>query len=707
MKRALSLLRAVLCVTLLVSWASVARAEVRMTVSPLFGVEAPPADAWNAFTVRLDSTEPAVVRGTVEISTEEPKGQTPGSSAPFSLSPGGSALVRLPTHAMTGWTAKITARTDAGKVLAEAEIRSGSRQDPVLVDVASPSKLTPLRGAKMSLRHDPFGRSAGAQLVTGSIWADPTTGDPILPEHAAEWGAATVVVIPSDTLARVTGPELEALVGYVLAGGTLAVHIRRPEDLRAPALVAMVGAELRDAGAAKHLASLRSATILRDATSGSAYTPPMPPPAYDPDDDESAPVVPPPVPTSPGKKPVVPTFVTPGTTIRDALVTYGGGNLVPSDFGATTAYGLGEVHILPFDPGAPGTLDDAWVQSRLVELTRHAWDRRAAVIFPQGSSGNDRSSASNDVRRQLDPNESSRWAIVVAALLLLAYSVVAGPLNFGMASRAGKPLRALLALPALSFGLFLIIVALGALAKGVRGEARRLSLTEASGGMTKGTIRRYRGLFTPQARAMTVRASDTGAVIDVAGESSSRPRLVVERGGLRLEKLATLPWQTVVVREDALQPLGGGVALVREAGDDVRVVNRTARALRSVLVAVPGRGIFHHARLADGGSIRGTDGNKVVGYYPGSRTLSGGMVIHDLSAYTFQTQWDGDAPGLHGAWSALAEAARSSASRDWWPTDQPVVLAQIEGGEGVMVDGGLRVERDRALLRVVGWGGNP
>ena len=42
-------------------------------------------------------------------------------------------------------------------------------------------------------------------------------------------------------LSRLVGAELDALAGYVLAGGTLAINIVRPEDLRHPTLVSLVG----------------------------------------------------------------------------------------------------------------------------------------------------------------------------------------------------------------------------------------------------------------------------------------------------------------------------------------------------------------------------------------------------------------------------------------------------------------------------------
>jgi hypothetical protein len=64
-----------------------------------------------------------------------------------------------------------------------------------------------------------------------------------------------------------------------------------------------------------------------------------------------------------------------------------------------------------------------------------------------------------------------------------------------------------------------------------------------------------------------------------------------------------------------------------------------------------------------------------------------------------------DAPGLGEAWAAMEEAAGDAV--DWFPEGVPVLLAQIDGGEGRASDSGLRIESDRLLVRIVGFGGKP
>jgi hypothetical protein len=66
---------------------------------------------------------------------------------------------------------------------------------------------------------------------------------------------------------------------------------------------------------------------------------------------------------------------------------------------------------------------------------------------------------------------------------------------------------------------------------------------------------------------------------------------------------------------------------------------------------------------------------------------------------------EADAPGLGEAWHALEEAADTTS--DWFPGDVPVLLEQLDGGDGRASDAGLRLESDRLLVRVVGYGGKP
>lgn len=669
-------------------------ADVKMTVQPILGMNAPPGAGFSELVVRLVSTETLPVRGRLSASTEAPSFRSKGpgnvTEADFVLAPNATTTLRVPVVAESSWQVEVIARSADGVELARDSIRTFSHEQPLIVDLRVPSRLPAVLSGLTIHPHRPTpsasGRSGGgAALVASTVAVDPTTGDPLLPDRPTGYTQATVVCVPSDVLTRMVGAELDALVGYVLAGGTLAITVARPEDLRHPTLTSFVGGAIEPSGNAAHLArhAVRIVPPDEDSSSGSTPTPPSPPLG--------------------GSSPRTgaPRLVTPGPTTREALRGYAGGNLIPSDFGATAAYGLGEVHLLAFDAGDPTQAQDPWVAGTLAELGTHAWDRSTSVVAPLGA-GISRSLL-QDIRKQLDPNEGSRWAIFVAAFLLLGYSAIAGPWNFLSASRAGKPLRALKWLPVLSLGTFGLVVALGFVSRGFRGQARRLSLLELSGGMARGPIHRYRGFFTPQATTMKVSTTTMGAVIEAPLDETTGPRAVLHRDGIRLENVATLPWETVVVREEDLATLGQGITLGRRADGDVDVVNKSGRSLRGVLVHVPSRGLYFHGLVKDGVSFAATSGARLG--MPSHPTSYSSRGLFD--GFSADTELDGLSPGLTDAWRAFERSATRAGAPHFWPAEQPVLIAQADGGEGETKDSGLRIDRDRLLVRVIGFGGAP
>jgi len=392
--------------------------------------------------------------------------------------------------------------------------------------------------------------------------------------------------------------------------------------------------------------------------------------------------------------------------VDNGLSGYSGGNLRPTLYGAATSYGLGEVHILAFDPTEAPGVDDPWVQSRMIELLRHAWDRREFIVAPHGAAFPDEYRMKS-VFEVLDPNQSSRWAIVIAAILLLIYAGIAGPLNFMRAARQHRPLRALRVLPILSLATFLALVVLGIAAKGWTGRARHLTLIEATPGMTRGTACRYRAFFTSGSRKLTVRATDAGSVLDTATEprAGASRSLVADRDGMQLVDLSTMPWETLIVREDGFASLGAGVSVLRDPNDEIRITNRMARDLRAVLVIVPppvrgaARKVYFLPRIEDGESKRASEGT-VVPFEP---WRSGGTTLTESDLVTVRKEMDRESTGLVAAWNAVGTVAERNV--DWWPDDIPIVLAQVDGGEGSPEDSGLRLDSDRVLLRLVGYGG--
>ena len=345
-----------LCLTL-VAASGEARADLKMTPAPLLGPGAVVSDGWVPFAVRLESTEKSPVKATLRVS---PTGGQPGqrSEALVTLLPGSSSVVRLPVRLAGAWSVQFQLVAESGKELAGESVRTGGRNAPLLFDMQTPARLpASLQGLRVPVGYSPDGShgSRAPQIQVSAAWADPASGDLVLPQRAAEWMAVTAVVAPSDALARLGGGDLEALGDFVLAGGTLAVVVKRPEDLRqgvpaggagrppprgrpgrAPEAI-LLG---RSRGGRGLVVEGRRAGRPAAAAEGGAGGP--------------------------------------GKAVSEGLVEYAGGTLRQSDFGASAPYGLGEIHLLAFDPSKAPEVDDPWVKSRLIELTRHAWDRRAS-----------------------------------------------------------------------------------------------------------------------------------------------------------------------------------------------------------------------------------------------------------------------------------------------------------------------------------------
>ncbi len=603
--------------------------------------------------------------------------------APYAVAAGASVSVALPVDvAPYGQLNVRVVDKDHGEIAASG-FSATDTSSVVLFDTSGSQLKGAINETPVTPTYEESSRSArgggsGVTLGVALPRVDVATGDPVLPDRAALYDATDAVLVRSDTLARLKGPELAALTNFVLAGGTIAIAVTRPEDVRNPTVTALVGGE-----------------VVQTAVSSEALRPLVLP---------GAPA------GSSGRD--VPVGLAPGEEMSKALGGFRGGNLRGSAYGNSAPYGLGEVHLLAFDPTRKPALDDNWVKVRMIDLTRRAYDRRANVIFRPGAY--EESYALQRVRKLLDPNESSRWAIAAAALLLLVYAVIAGPINYSIAARRNKPLSALRVLPILSAITFFVIVGIGMLAKGVNGRARHVSLVEAGAGMPKATIRRYRGFFASRAKELTVRTTDPSSLLRtaiVAEPGEAEDRLVVDREGARLENVNALPWQTLVMREDGAVSLGEGIAIVKNQDGTVTVKNRAGRDLRGAILRMPGGDFRYFARIADG-EVTSVSAGRDIGADPRDRAwlsgvtgthLAGATVIYGINSSSIGDVVDEDVPGLGAAWGAIEEAGERDSS--WFLGDVPVLIGQLEGGEGRTTDSGLRLESDRMLVRVVGFGG--
>lgn len=712
---------------------------VAVAVAPIFGPEPTVGGGWYDVLVRVDNPGTTTKKGSLELYDATPWMAREGAlvtHAPFNVPPGQTAMVTLETHGAGYGSASmaVRARDEGGAEMLSVPLTANTNEAPVLLDIDEPSKLgivmrgwpaTVTFGTPVAYGASPYGGAMGGAPAAAIAFAAPqfdhATGDPILPTRAAGYGAVTVVVVHSAELARLRREPLDALVSWVAAGGTLAVIPNRPEDLRGPPLAALAGGDIVSGPPAPGLLSLP--TLRRPAAApglgagfggglGGAGTPVAPPT----DEDEG-------IRWNPGAPPApgdflpirtstlhpTPMHLGPRAAVAAKLSGYSGGTLAATVFGSTSTYGLGEVHLLPFDPTAAPALDDPWVLGRMSDLVNHAWDRRAPLVFPPASVPH-AMWRGDDVRRALDPNENFRPALGFAAIVLALYSVFVGPVTFLRARRKGRPLAPLKWTPIWSAAAFGSIVLAGLAVKGWTGRSRQVAFVETGAGFNRGAVRRFRGFFTSETRSLRIAATDSASVIDVVrfgSVSTQSSSLAVDRDGLALDHIMSLPWQTLVVREDGFMDFAGPVAVLRNdlpTGPNVDVVNHTGKDLKDVVVWVPGDGAHWFAELKNGATVSSSMGTLAMSAASRRAAAAGSMTVHMLETTSLVAglpKADGDR--LQKTWRIVETAADENA--DWWPDDVAVVLAEMVDPQHPPSDSGLRLESLRLLMRVVGYGG--
>ena len=718
--------------------AEAVKSSLRVHAAPIFGSEVSLGSGWGEVVASIENVGGTTRRGTISLRSAVPWGNGPSvtTHAPFSVTPGRTAIVKLPTHGLAyqSPTYTIEVTSDSGVLVASITLPTGSTETPLLVDVDEPSRLAvSMRNWPLSLDWVPVGVMGSSGFVYGgspvvgrtttlSVGApsfDRATGDPILPEHPGGYSSATVVLIHSDALARLDAAALQSLADWVIAGGSLAVVPSRADDLRGGSLSAFIGGAATTSPPSPVLLTLP--TTPRPAGPGTLGKPPT-----DDSDDDSTPPIHYEVPQNAAPNPFLPISTAPAdassnpfllaraTTagrgpspaIRALLTGYSGGNLTPSIFGASAAYGMGEVHLLAFDPSVAPLVDDPWVQSRVVDLVTHAWDRRSMNAIQLGA-GQSNTGDIDAIRRALDPNENFRPALAIAAILLILYSIVSGPVIFMQATKRGRPLAPLKWAPVASAVMFTTLVVVGLAGKGWRGRARHVALIEVGAGVSRGAIRRFRGFFTSDTRKLAIGATTSESVLSVtSSDSQDKSELSIDRGGMTIENVTSLPWQTIVAREDGVIDLKSGVSILTNPDGSIDVANHTGSELDDLLVYSPKDGLHYLGSLKDGARANSTSGVLLLPTSLRHISTVATMTVHSLDAANLGSSLDAKTHArLSETWLPVESAVGESV--DWLPDDVPAVMAEIKGGEGVKHDSGLSVESDHLLLRVVGRGGAP
>lgn len=693
---------------------SKAHRRVSMVVEPIFGTDVAPSSGWNELSILVDNREDGAIKGTLENLAERYSSPAVGQvSTTIEVPAHGKARVRFPVR-IGGYgsgNVQLVLRDERGDEIASRTVAATHNPPPTLVEWSTSHRLAvELRGHALPVT---VVKSSSARLRVGSPTLDPTSGEPILPSSPAAYGDIDAMLVSSADLAHVKGQELAALAGWVLAGGTLAVVPTRPEDLRTEPLTRFMGGEARPGPVPRALYTLPALGSLGAGDADDS------PPATRLNFRGDAPPIVPLLGNAPdGPGGVLPirgdsllgTAPAPGATgtsaapspFQERFAGYRGGNLREGRFGAVASYGLGEVHVLAFDALSPSAGSDRWVLARVLELSAMAYTRRSIRAMPANDMNENVSHDS--VRRALDPNENFRGALGVSALLLVVYAILAGPVLHLRAQKRGKPLEPMTRLPFLAAGTFGLIVLVGLTAKGFHGRARHLSLVETGAGTTRATGLSYRGFFASRAEQLTLRAHGPGAMLarlEVGESSPDHYRL--DREGLALEKMAALPWQTVVVQESGfLYDLPGSISVRRQADGELHVKNGTTHALNDVVLGMGSHATYFKS-IAPGAAVKETDGQRLGPSYRETATYAT-PVVHRLQGYLLRNVVPGpDGERLAATWE-LAETA--AAGSDFWPDENPVLIAELDAPDRAKDDSGLVLESERVLVRVVGEGGD-
>lgn len=662
---------------------SPAKRALVLTVDPVFGSDVAPSPGWNEVVVTVENHEAAPFVGTVENTSDRYGSQAVGIvSAAVNVPARGQAKLKLPVRLAPYGSSNFNVRlvTANGDEVARRSTTVVQHPSPTLIEWSASRRLgVEVRGNALPITG--VSPSVVNRLRVGEPTFEPLSGDAILPDSPAAYVGVDVMLMTSADLAHVKGSELAALAGFVLGGGTLAIVPTRAEDLRTAPLSTFLGGDARRSSTPAELLSIRGG--MRSVPSGPKGAAPLS-----------------------GRGPVgTETFEdTRGADLLERLTGYTGGNLHDERFGAAASYGLGEVHLLGFDPLAQENASDPWIHARVIELVARAYNRRSLRAFPardeeRGDDGRD------TIRQALDPNENFRGALGISAIVLVLYAILAGPVLHLRARKRQKPFEPLIGAPLLSAGTFVLLVVVGLAAKGFRGQARHIAFVETGAGMGRATGVSYRGFFSSRAEQLTLRSIGPQAMIARAERGEQEPdRFVKDRDGLVLQSLAALPWQTVVVRESGyLYDLTGSVDVRRMPDGHLKIRNHLKSALRDVVVGDGARGTYF-ATVAAGATVMDSDGRALPPRYRDTTSYTS-TPIHRLTSYLLRDAIQGPEGMRVAATWEMAEALAQGS--DFWSDSTPVLLAEIELPKAKGTDSGLRLESERVLLRVLGEGGTP
>jgi hypothetical protein len=356
--------------------------------------------------------------------------------------------------------------------------------------------------------------------------------------------------------------------------------------------------------------------------------------------------------------------------------------------GGTVPFGGGTVYAF-----APGE-DSASARGVSDEVRRASESRDTSFVDDPSANGYQ----FDQMRRALDPNENFRPALGMAALVLIFYSIVIGPVLYRRARKRKKPLELLYTLPLASAAAFVLILGLGVFTKGLHGRSRRLTFVDLTSGEAEGSARTFRAFYSNRSSSFDIAASGPGALPRLAhtglsGEGEETVRL--EGDTATLANVTLPPWQTAIVIEDGKSSIDGAITI-----DYTNVDNRSPYSLRNVFVQRADGSCNYFATIPANSKVAIGTGSSVW-----NGCMSGGSYsARQISVYQVGSSVPHDqSQDFNDIWNAIVAQAPQT---DLVPSGETVLFAEVEGKKAPSFDSGLYVDKSRTLVRVRASGGH-
>ncbi|MFO0713228.1 MAG: hypothetical protein U0353_25455 [Sandaracinus sp.] len=529
---------------------------VELFVDGIFGHDAFLSGGYTTIVVRATNRTASALRGELHVQTRTWDHVVSVHRVPLDLPAreGRVATLTLPAFD-DGLTFDVTYQADGGTLgTANTALSYAGSARPIIVLDDPPRLRAPLVGTRVSLYDTSayYGSAREVEVPIGVTSSDPRSGDLLLPDSAAGWSNVLLAVGTVPALGRAGEPELAALEAWVRAGGHLVVMPTRDADLDHAFVRRTVGSLGRASDQPAPFASL-----------GVTEAP----------------------------------LACPASATREV-------------FGCQVRVGFGVVWVTDVDLSDARLVNRPEVQEIFQAMARSvaAADDRVHpyLSFARGAdrplepwmSGPNVAA----VRSALDPNEGYRPALVLVGVVLLAYVLLVGPVNFTIVERRKQPTLALVTTPILALLCVMATFFVGYVGKGVLMRYRRIALVDVVDGSPTGAGRTYTGLFYTRPTGADVELSP-GAVAMRIGSGNDGP--TIREGGdhRTLESMRAGLWETAFVRQDDTPSLGGPVRFELDGSRIARVRNDSTLTLRAAFMTDLAGGVYQLPEIAPGTSV--------------------------------------------------------------------------------------------------------